>query len=111
MMKEWLFLGVAIIAEIFATTLIKSSEGFTKLLPSALVIIGYIVTFYFLSLSVKTIPIGIAYAVWAGLGVVFVALLGWLFYGDSLNLATIIGMLLIIVGVVIINLFGSTQSH
>ena len=76
-MKSWIFLGVAIVAEVIATTGLKASEGFTKLWPSLLVIIGYTIAFYFLSLTLKEIPVGVAYAIWAGMGVVLVALIGW----------------------------------
>ena len=109
--KSWLFLGVAIVAEVVATSGLKASEGFTKLWPSLLVIAGYAVAFYFLSITLKEIPVGVAYAIWAGMGVVLVALIGWLIYGQALDAATVIGMALIITGVAVINLFSKSVAH
>ncbi|ADP96722.1 SMR family transporter [Marinobacter adhaerens] len=110
-MKSWIFLGVAIVAEVIATTGLKASEGFTRLWPSLLVIAGYTIAFYFLSLTLKEIPVGVAYAIWAGMGVVLVALIGWLIYGQALDAATVIGMALIITGVAVINLFSKSVAH
>lgn len=110
-MKYWLFLAIAIISEITATSSLKASEGFTKVLPSVVVVIGYMLSFYFLSLTLKAIPIGIAYAIWAGLGIVLLAVVGWVIYGQTLDTAAIIGMSLILAGVLIMNLFSKTVSH
>lgn len=110
-MKNWLFLGVAIIAEVVATSSLKASEGFTKLWPSLIVLLGYAIAFYFLSLTLKSIPVGIAYAVWAGLGIVLISLAGWLFFGQRLDLASILGMALIVTGVVVINVFSKVSVH
>ena len=110
-MKSWIFLGVAIVAEVIATTGLKASEGFTKLWPSLLVIAGYAVAFYFLSITLKEIPVGVGYAIWAGMGVVLVALIGWLIYGQTLDAASVIGMALIISGVVVINVFSKSVAH
>lgn len=110
-MKYWIFLAVAILSEVIATSALKASEGFTRLTPSATVIIGYLVSFYFLSLTLKVIPVGIAYAIWSGIGVVLVALAGWWFYGQKLDLAAILGLALILTGVVVINLFSTSGSH
>lgn len=110
-MKYWLFLGVAIIAEVIATSFLKASEGFTKWVPSLIVAVGYLIAFYFLALSLKQIPIGIAYAVWAGLGVVLIALTSWIFYGQKLDWPAVLGIGLILAGVLIINLFSKTASH
>ncbi|MEC7641973.1 SMR family transporter [Idiomarina sp.] len=110
-MKNWLFLGVAIIAEVVATSSLKASEGFTKLWPSLIVLLGYAIAFYFLSLTLKAIPVGIAYAVWAGLGIVLISLAGWLIFGQRLDLASILGMALIITGVVVINVFSKVSVH
>jgi len=109
--KSWLFLGIAIVAEVVATSGLKASEGFTKLWPSLLVIAGYVVAFYFLSITLKEIPVGVAYAIWAGMGVVLVALIGWLIYGQALDAASVIGMALIISGVVVINVFSKSVAH
>jgi small multidrug resistance pump len=110
-MKSWIFLGIAIVAEVVATTGLKASEGFTRLWPSLLVITGYAVAFYFLSITLKEIPVGLAYAIWAGLGIVLVALIGWLVYGQTLDAASVIGMALIIAGVLVINVFSKTSLH
>jgi len=110
-MKNWLFLGVAIAAEVVATSSLKASAGFTKLWPSLLVVLGYVVAFYFLSLTLKTIPIGIAYAIWAGLGIVLISVAGWLIFGQKLDFASIFGMGLIVAGVVVINLFSKASVH
>lgn len=110
-MKYWLFLSIAIISEVIATSALKSSEGFTRLIPSVLVVGGYLLAFYFLSLTLKAIPIGIAYAIWAGVGIVLIALVGWWLYGQKLDLAAIIGMALILAGVAVINLFSTSDGH
>ena len=103
-MKNWLFLIVAIISEVVATSALKSSEGFTKIYPSLIVIIGYGAAFYFLSLTLKTIPVGVAYAIWAGLGTVLITAVGWYFFEQRLSLLTLVGIGLILAGVVLINL-------
>lgn len=110
-MKYWLFLSIAIVSEVVATSALKSSEGFSRLLPSAVVVIGYLLAFYFLSLTLKAIPIGIAYAIWAGVGIVLIALVGWWLYGQKLDLAAIIGMGLILAGVAVINVFSTSGGH
>jgi small multidrug resistance pump len=110
-MKNWLFLAIAIVGEVVATSALKSSEGFTKLLPSAIVLVGYGVAFYFLSLALKSIPVGIAYAVWAGLGIVLVAAIAWLFHGQKLDAWALLGMGLIICGVAVLNLLSKTSAH
>lgn len=110
-MQSWLFLTLAIIAEVVATSALKSSEGFTRLAPTAVVVIGYVVAFYFLALAIKVIPVGIAYAVWAGLGIVLISLIGWLVFQQKLDAPAIIGMAMILSGVMVINLFSSTSAH
>lgn len=110
-MKYWLFLSIAIVSEVVATSALKSSEGFSRLVPSAVVVVGYLLAFYFLSLTLKAIPIGIAYAIWAGIGIVLIALVGWWLYGQKLDLAAIIGMGLILAGVAVINLFSTSGGH
>ncbi|MFK4750830.1 DMT family transporter [Oceanobacter antarcticus] len=110
-MREWLFLSVAILGEVAATSALKASDGFSKLTPSVIVIVGYVVAFYFLSLALKSIPIGVAYAVWAGLGVVLVAMAAWVIYDQKLDLASIIGMGFIVVGVIILNVFSKSNIH
>ncbi len=110
-MKSWLFLAVAILGEVVATSALKSSEGFTKTIPSTVVIIGYGLAFYFLSLALKTIPVGIAYAVWAGLGIVLVAIIAWILYGQKLDAWALVGMGLIVSGVLVLNLLSKTSAH
>jgi small multidrug resistance pump len=110
-MQSWLFLALAIVAEVVATSALKSSEGFTRLAPTGLVVIGYVIAFYFLALAIKVIPVGIAYAVWAGLGIVLISLIGWLVFQQKLDAPAVIGMALILSGVLVINLFSSTSAH
>ena len=111
-MKHWLFLGIAIVAEVTATSALKASEGFSRLWPSAVVVLGYGVACYFLSLTLRTVPVGVAYAIWSGLGVVLVALLSWWLFGQKLDLAALLGMGLIVAGVLVMNLFSSsTRVH
>ncbi len=103
---SWLYLSIAIIAEIIATSALKSAAGFTRLGPSLITAGGYVIAFYFLSLSLRTIPVGIAYAVWSGIGIVAIALIGLWFFQQSLDLAAYIGIGLILLGVLILNLFS-----
>jgi len=110
-MNHWVYLITAIVSEVIATSALKASTGFTKPLPSVVVVIGYLVSFYFLSLTLKTIPVGIAYAIWSGVGVVLISVVAWLLYGQRLDLPALIGMELIISGVMVINLFSNTAGH
>ena len=110
-MKNWLFLAIAIVSETIATSALKSSAGFTRLMPSLLVVAGYGIAFYFLSLTLRTIPIGIAYAVWSGVGIVLIALVGWLVFGQKLDMPALLGMGLIVAGVVVMNVFSKTAQH
>ncbi|MCK7545666.1 SMR family transporter [Marinobacter bryozoorum] len=110
-MKYWLFLAIAIFAEVLGTSALKDANGFTRLWPSVIVVVSYSVAFYFLSLSLKAIPVGIAYAIWAGLGVVLITLVGWLALGQKLDSAAVAGMGLIVAGVAVINLFSSAGGH
>ncbi len=89
----------------------KMSEGFTKLWPSVGTMIGYGIAFYFLSLTLKSIPVGIAYAIWSAVGIVFIAMIGWLRFGQKLDAAGIAGIAMIIAGVVVINLFSKSSGH
>lgn len=106
-MKNWLFLSAAILAEVIATSALKASEGFTRLWPSLLVLCGYGVAFYLLALTLRVIPVGIAYAVWSGVGMVLICLVAWLWFGQTLDAAAILGIVLIVAGVVVLNLSGS----
>ncbi|MBK1706174.1 DMT family transporter [Halochromatium glycolicum] len=107
----YLYLVVAIVAEVIATNALKAADGFSRLGPSLLVVLGYGVAFYCLSLVLKTIPVGIAYAVWAGLGIVLVAVVAALVFGQVPDLAGLIGIALIVAGVVIISLFSKMVGH
>ena len=110
-MPAYLFLAIAVVGEVIATTALKASEGFTKPGPSAIVVIGYAATFYFLSLTLHTIPLGVAYAIWAGGGIVLVALFGWIVFGQHLDFAALAGMALILAGVLVMNLLSKTAGH
>jgi small multidrug resistance pump len=109
-MNSWLLLGAAIIAEVLATSALKSTEGFTRIAPSVVVIAGYVISIYLLSLTLKSIPVGIAYAIWAGLGIVLIALIAWRVHGQRLDTPAIVGMAMIIGGTVIINLFSKSTG-
>jgi small multidrug resistance pump len=107
---SWLYLAIAIVSEVLATSALKASANFTRLYPSLVVVIGYTLAFYFLSLTLRTIPVGIAYAVWSGVGVILVSLLGWLLYGQRLDAGAMIGIALIAVGVVVLNVYSKTVA-
>lgn len=104
-------LAVAIVAEVIATTALRAADGFTQLWPSLISIVGYVVAFYFLSLTLRSMPVGIAYAIWSGVGIVLISLAGWLIYKQLLDLPALIGMGLIMAGVIVINLFSKTAVH
>lgn len=110
-MSPYLPLSVAILAEVIATTAMKSSDGFTRLWPSVIVVVGYSIAFYFLSQTLKVLPTGIAYAIWAGLGIVLVTLLGWIVHKQALDLPAVVGMGFIVGGVVVINVFSKSGAH
>jgi small multidrug resistance pump len=110
-MMNWLYLGIAIVAEVIATSALKASEGFSRLWPSLLVVSGYGIAFFCLSLTLRSIPIGIAYAIWSGVGIVLVAAVGAFFFGQRLDLPALIGMGLILLGVIVINVFSGTVRH
>lgn len=110
-MKSWLFLSMAIVAEVIATSALKASDGFTKLWPTALVVAGYGFAFFFLSLALQAIPVGIAYAIWAGAGIVLITSIAWFLFGQRLDLPAILGMALIIAGVVVLNVFSKSVLH
>lgn len=110
-MQKWIFLVIAIVSEVIATSALKSSAGFTRLWPSIIVVSGYASAFYFLSLTLNVIPIGIAYAIWSGVGVALIALISWLYFKQPLDFAAIVGLLLIVAGVLVINLFSKSVAH
>ena len=107
----YLYLGIAIVAEVVATSALKASEGFTRTGPSLIVAIGYGVAFYFLSLVLKTVPMGVAYAVWSGVGIVLIAAIGWLLMRQPLDVPALLGIGLIVAGVAVIQLFSKTVAH
>ncbi len=110
-MSTYLTLFIAIVAEVIATSALKASDGFTRLGPSIVVVIGYTTAFYFLSLTLRTMPIGIAYAIWSAAGIVILAAIGWLIYGQRLDAPALIGLGLILAGVLTVNLFSASASH
>ena len=107
----YLYLALAILTEVIATSALKASEEFTKLIPSVIVLVGYGAAFYLMTLVIRTIPIGITYAVWSGIGIVLIALVGAIFYKQIPDLPAVIGMGLIISGVVVIHLFSKTVGQ
>lgn len=110
-MKYWLFLSVAILAEVMGTSALKASDGFSKFWPSMLVICCYGVAFYFLSLTLRAIPVGVAYAVWAGVGIVLITMAGWLFFDQRLDFPAILGITLIVAGIAVMNAFSKVVPH
>jgi small multidrug resistance pump len=108
---SWLHLMMAVLAEIVATSALKAADGFTRLRPSLVVVLGYAVAFYFLSLALKGIPLGIAYAVWSGAGIVLISIIGWIVFGQGLDAPALIGIALIVGGVCVINLFSTVTAH
>lgn len=108
---HWLYLTIAIVSEVVATSALKSAEGFTRWGPSLLVVIGYGLAFYFLSLTLRSFPLGLAYAIWSGVGLTLVSLVGWVVYHQALDAAALLGMALIIAGVLVLNLFSKTVPH
>jgi small multidrug resistance pump len=105
------YLIIAIVAEVAGTTALKASDGFTRLLPSVVVVCSYGVAFFFLSLTLRPMPVGIAYAIWSGLGIVLISAAAYVFYRQSLDLPAMIGIALIMAGVVTVNLFSNTAGH
>jgi small multidrug resistance pump len=110
-MKQWMFLFIAIVSEVIATSALKATADFTKLWPSIIVVVGYASAFYFLSLTLRTIPVGIAYAIWSGLGVALIALVAWVLYGQTLDVPAFVGIALIVAGVVVLNVYSKTVPH
>ncbi len=107
----YIYLIIAVVTETIGIAALQASGQFTRLWPSVLMIIAYGISFYFLSLTLKYMPVSIVYAIWSGLGIVFIACIGWLVLKQSLDFAAIAGMGLIIAGVIVINLFSSSTTH
>jgi small multidrug resistance pump len=110
-MSAWVALAIAIFSEVIATSFLKASDGFSKLWPSVIVIVGYASAFYFMSISIKSIPVGVTYAIWSGTGIVLIALVGWLVMGQKLDWPAILGMSLIVAGVLVIQLGSKSVGH
>lgn len=111
MPKSYLFLLLAILTETAGTSALQASQQFTKLLPSVIVVVGYALSFYFLALALRTIPVGVAYAIWSGLGIVLIAAIGWVAFGQRIDLPAVLGMGLILAGILVIHLFSSSAPH
>ena len=110
-MHPYALLGVAIVAEVIATSALKASAGFTRLWPSVIVVLGYGTAFYCLSLTLQSLSVGVAYALWSGLGIVLVTIASYVLYRQSVDLPALIGMALIVAGVAVIQLFSKTAVH
>jgi small multidrug resistance pump len=111
MKTAYLYLGAAIVAEVIATSLLKTSNGFTRLWPSVATVIGYAISFYCLAQTLGSVPTGVAYAIWSGVGIVLISLIAWLVFGQALDAPALIGMGLIVAGVLVINLFSTSVAH
>ena len=109
--RTYAYLTIAIASEVVGTSLLKTTDGFTRLWPSVLTVVSYGFAFYFLSLTLKTLPVGIAYAIWSGVGIIFIALIGLLWFRQPLDLPAIIGLALILAGVVVVNGFSRSIGH
>ncbi|SHM31545.1 DMT family transporter [Vreelandella subglaciescola] len=107
----FVYLILAVLAEVVATSALKSSAGFTRLAPSAVVVVGYGLAFYLLSLVLRTLPVGVAYAIWAGLGIVLVTLVGVVAFGERPDVPAVLGILLIVAGVVVLQMFSKMSVH
>ncbi|WP_333829151.1 DMT family transporter [Pararhodobacter sp.] len=108
---HWLFLGAAILFETIGTTALNASQQFSRLWPSVLVVMAYGASFYLLAIVLKTIPVGVAYAIWSGLGICFIAVIGYVVFGQRLDLPAVIGLSMIIAGIVVIQLFSNSATH
>lgn len=110
-MNTYIFLGIAIVAEVSGTTIMKYSDGFSRLWPSVGAVACYGAAFYFLAQTLEHMPTGVAYAIWSGVGIVLISLLGWLVSGQKLDIPAMLGMALICAGVLVINLFSKAAAH
>jgi small multidrug resistance pump len=107
----YVYLAIAIVGEVIGTSLLKTSDGMSKLWPTCASILAYAVTFYFLSLTLRTIPTGIAYAIWSGVGIVLITAIGWVFFKQALDAAAVFGLGLILAGVLVIQLLSKVSVH
>ena len=108
---HWLYLGAAILFETIGTTALHASQQFSRFWPSVLVVVAYAASFYLLAIVLRYIPVGVAYAIWSGLGICLIAGIGWVLFGQRLDMPALIGIGLIIAGIVVINLFSKTVGH
>lgn len=111
MPKIYLILLLAVVSETIGTTALQASQQFTRLWPSLLVVVGYGLAFYLMALTLKVMPVGIVYAIWSGLGIVSIAIIGFVVFGQRLDWQAVLGLTLIIAGILIIHLFSSTSTH
>jgi small multidrug resistance pump len=107
----YIYLGIAIVSEVIGTSALNASQGFTRLLPSVIVVVGYAIAFYFLALTLRTIPVAIAYAIWSGVGIVLIAIVGVFWFRQALDLPAVIGLALIVAGVIVVNGFSRSIVH
>lgn len=108
---HYFYLLLAVITETIGTSALQASAQFTRLWPSVLVVVAYVISFYLLGLTLKYMPVGIMYAIWSGLGIAFIALIGWIIFDQNLDLPAVLGIALILGGIVIIQLFSKTAGH
>ncbi|MDW4497841.1 SMR family transporter [Sulfitobacter sp. D35] len=108
---HYLYLFFAILAETVGTSALQSSQQFTRFWPSLLVVTSYAAAFYLLSHALIAMPVGIVYAIWSGLGIVFIAAIGWVYFGQKLDLAAVIGLCLIVTGILVIHVFSDSTTH
>jgi len=107
---KYLYLTIAIIAEVLGTSMLKQSDGFARIVPGLVAIVAYVIALYLLSLALKTFPTGILYAIWSGLGIVLIATVAWIFQGQKLDAPAVAGMALIIIGICVMNLFSKAGA-
>ncbi len=108
---NWLYLSLAIVAEVAATSALKAADGFTRLAPSLVAVAGYAIAFWLLSLALRAIPVGVAYAIWSGVGIALISLIGWVAYGQRLDAAAIAGLALIVAGIVVLSVFSGAVGR
>lgn len=111
MPAAYIYLFIAVLSETIATMALQASQQFSRLVPSAIVVVGYAISFWFMSLTLKTLPVGIVYAMWSGLGILFIAGMGFVIFGQRLDLPAIVGILLILAGILVIHLFSRAAPH
>jgi len=110
-MIAYLFLLISIVSELLGTSMLKASQGFTRLYPSLLTVVAFVISFYFLSLSLKALPLNVTYAIWSGVGTVATALISILIWKEKVNVGSVVGIVLIVAGVIVLNLFGSGHGE